>query len=129
MRAVIIGCGETGLYLVNEYSKKGYNISVVDKDERAFDKLPHNLNGVIKVVGDATDMDVLQHSFLASADIALVVTGDDDVNIMISQIAKKYFNVKNVAVMISNAEKIPIFKDIDVKVICPAEMIISQFKE
>jgi trk system potassium uptake protein TrkA len=86
---IVVGCGRLGSYLANKFSHDGANVVVVDHDERAFDALQAEYSG-FKVEGDATEFAVLKQA-RRKADIVIRTTQDDNVNIMIAQIAQKVF--------------------------------------
>lgn len=125
MHVLIIGCGDTGAYLAQEYCKQDHNVTVIDKDDHAFAKLHDGFNG-ITICGDASDIYTLRHGFAASADEVLVVTGDDNVNVAVAQLIKSSFDVDKIVVRIKNAENETVFSHIDLNIICPAKLFYER---
>ena len=77
---VIVGCGKTGRELALEFSKE-HNVVVIDRNARALDSLGEDFNGK-KILGDALDIRVLEEAGIKDADILVLVTGDDNLNLV-----------------------------------------------
>ena len=88
----IIGCGRLGSILASDLSKQGYEVVVIDRDSSTFDRLNDDFSG-FSVTGNALELNVLQSAKLDKAQVAIAVTGKDNLNIMVSQLAKTVFNV------------------------------------
>jgi len=74
--------------------------------------------GVISI-GIAVDQDVLIKAGISDCDVA--VTDSDNVNMMVSQMVKKVYNIKNVQALVFEPSIANSFKDIGIKLICPTE--------
>ena len=88
----IIGCGRLGSILASDLSKQGYEVVVIDRDSSTFDRLNDDFSG-FSVAGNALELNVLQSAKLDKAQVAIAVTGKDNLNIMVSQLAKTVFKV------------------------------------
>ena len=88
----IIGCGRLGSILASHLSQQGHKVVVIDKDQSAFERLSEEFSG-FHLKGDATEMKVLQAAKLNQAHCAIAVTGKDNLNIMLSQLAKTVFGL------------------------------------
>ena len=66
------------------------------------------------------DEDVLQEAGIIHADVIAAVTDDDNVNVMVSQIAKVLYQVPRVITRISAPDKVSTFSRMGFDVICPA---------
>src|SRR6478672_8320147 len=90
MRLLILGCGRVGATLANIMIKDGHEVTVIDLNSEAFERLGSNFGGVT-VVGDGTDEDVLMRAGIEDADAFAAVTNGDNRNILAAQIAKHIF--------------------------------------
>ena len=90
---VIIGCGRLGANLANTLSEEGENVLILDKEKDSFRKLSSSFGG-LAVEGDGTELDTLKAADVQHADTVVAVTNNDNINIMIAQIAKECFSVK-----------------------------------
>jgi trk system potassium uptake protein TrkA len=95
MRLLILGCGRVGATLANIMSKGGHEVTVIDLNSDAFDRLGSDFGGVT-VLGDGTDEDVLIRAGLENAQAFAAVTNGDNRNILAAQIAKHTFGVHKV---------------------------------
>ena len=102
MNILIIGCGNLGSVLANEFDRNGHDVSVVDENPDRIHLLHEDFDGLF-VTGIAMDMDVLRDAGVESCDAVAVVTSDDNLNITVSQIVKKFFGVENVITRITNS--------------------------
>ena len=101
MQIIVIGCGKVGSKLAQVLSEEGHGVVVVDNENKAFKSLDSSFNG-ITVTGVPIDQDVLRQAGIETADAIAAVTPDDNVNIMVCQIAKEIFKVPCVLARIYN---------------------------
>ncbi|HSO93304.1 MAG TPA: NAD-binding protein, partial [Candidatus Dormibacteraeota bacterium] len=85
MRTVIVGCGRVGASLARQLSDEGDNVTVVDSNEAAFNRLGEDFTGEM-VFGTAVDEDILRQAGTENADAFVAVTDADTTNIMVDQI-------------------------------------------
>jgi trk system potassium uptake protein len=86
MKILIVGGAETGLTLAKLLEKEA-EITIVEKDEVLAKELAQKINAMI-IHGDGTDISILKEAGIDKVDALVVTTGDDTVNLMISQIGK-----------------------------------------
>ncbi|MDD3415531.1 MAG: NAD-binding protein [Lachnospiraceae bacterium] len=86
---LIIGCGRLGSSIANTLSNRNKNVTIIDIREESFRKLSPSFGG-LSLEGNATDVEVLKEAGINKADVVIIVTDNDNVNIMIAQMAKKY---------------------------------------
>jgi trk system potassium uptake protein len=84
MKIIIVGGGETGLTLAKLFEKEG-EVTIVEKDEILAKELSNKTNALV-IHGDGTDISILREAEVQKADALVITTGDDTVNLMISQI-------------------------------------------
>lgn len=95
MRLLIVGCGRVGATLANLMDKDGHEVTVIDQNNDAFDRLSADFHG-LTLLGDGTDEDVLIRAGIEDAKAFAAVTNGDNRNILAAQIAKYVFGVERV---------------------------------
>lgn len=88
MDIAVIGAGEVGYHLASILSRDEHRVCVIDADPARCRQIMEALD-VQVVIGDATRADVLTHAGVARADLAVVVTDDDKVNMLCSVLASE----------------------------------------
>lgn len=123
---IIAGCSRFGTNIATELSLSGRDVVIIDINENSFRKLSANYSG-FKVVGDATDIDTLMEVDIYKATMLIAATNDDDVNIMISLIAKNILNIDTVITSLYDNEKEVVYEGLDIKIIRPTTLTINEF--
>jgi trk system potassium uptake protein TrkA len=123
---LIVGCGRLGSFLANRLSSRGHSVVVIDVKESAFDPLSPEFSG-FRVVGDATELTVLKEAKIEEADVFIATTNDDNINLMVSQIAKKIFHVPKVMARVFDPRRESIYKDFDIEAISPTSIAVELF--
>jgi len=115
---VIVGCGRLGSFLANSLSREGYSVVVIDKSEEAFEALTAEYSG-FRIEGNATEAAVLRQAKIDKADIVIATTHDDNLNLMVAQVAMEIFNVKKVIARVFDPKRERIYKEIGIDTVCP----------
>ncbi len=121
MNIIIIGCGKTGSRLANALDERGYDVSVIDNDETRFSWLSDDFSG-LEVCGDETDIDVLRNAGCDNANMAFVVTGKDNVNVMVAQTLKVEFGLEEVYLRVLDPSREAVFRKFGLRTICPTRL-------
>jgi trk system potassium uptake protein TrkA len=125
---LIVGCGRLGSFLANRLSSRGHSVVLIDIKESAFDSLSPEFSG-FRVVGDVTEFTVLKEAKIEEADVFIATTNDDNINLMVSQIAKKIFHVPKVMARVFDPKRESIYKDFDIEAISPTSIAVELFLE
>ena len=128
MYIIVAGCGRLGRELALSLADSGHDVVVIDADAARFDSLGPGFNGMT-VSGVPFDEDVLRSAGITSASAVAAVTSDDNVNVMISQIAKKLYHVPQVLTRISDPDKVPTFSQMGFRLICPTAAAAASARE
>ncbi len=132
MNILVVGCGRVGSTLANQLSEKEHDVSVIDQNESSFALLDDNFTG-LTFRGVAIDNDLLEKAGINSCDAVCAVTDDDDVNIMVSEIARVIYKKEKVLTRIISPEKEDVFESFGLTTVCPthltADAIISSLDE
>lgn len=121
MDVLIIGGGLLGRETAQRLDRLGHGVVVVDESADNLALLDPAFGGVT-FVGFPMDLNVLRRAGIESCDAVAVTTADDNLNIAVGQIAKKYFKVERVAARISDPAREDIFEDMGLRTVCPTNM-------
>jgi trk system potassium uptake protein TrkA len=89
MRIVIVGAGKSGLYLAQEL-KHDHEIILIESRYERSAVVESMLPDVTVIHGDACEPEVLEKADIATADLTIAATGDDEDNIVVAMLAKHY---------------------------------------
>ena len=118
MYLIIVGCGRLGRSLALSLADGGHDVVVIDADCARFAALGSGFNGMT-VAGVPFDEDVLCEAGISSADAVAAVTDDDNVNVMVSQMARRLYGVGLVLTRINAPDKVETFREMGFTVLCP----------
>ncbi len=128
MYIVIVGGGKVGYYLAKQLLLDSHEVLVIEKDPKKADRIAVEM-GEITLRGDGTEVWVMQEAGMARADIVVAVTGDDEDNLMISQMAKKRFSVKRCIARINNPKNEHIFRKLGITdTVSTTDLILAQIE-
>ncbi len=128
MYIIIVGGGKVGYYLGKTLLGAGHEVLIIEKDKRKCDNISVEL-GSIAQRGDGTDSTVMEEAGMSRADLAIAVTGDDEDNLMICQMAKKKFGVKRTIARINNPKNEHIFKLLGIDhTVSVTDLILAQIE-
>lgn len=102
MRIVIIGLGTTGRTILKSLSGEEHNITIIDEDREKIENLIEKYD-VSGVVGNGACMDIQKEAKMREADIAIVLTNSDELNVFACLVAKKA-GVKNTIARVRNPD-------------------------
>lgn len=118
---VIVGCGRLGSFLANALSKQGHNVVVLDKREEAFSELSAEFSG-FRVVGDAVESETLRKAKTAEADFFIAAAEEDNVNLMVAQVAKEVFKVKRVIARVADPAREQAYRQLAIETVSPTTL-------
>ncbi|MDO4662198.1 MAG: TrkA family potassium uptake protein [Tissierellia bacterium] len=124
---VIIGCGRLGSYLAQVLSSQNKNVIILDKEKKSFDRLSGNFGG-LSICASGLDLDVLEEINIKKASAVIVVTDNDNTNIMIAQIVKYMFNVENVLARLYDPERDMVYRKLGIRTICPSTLSATEIE-
>jgi trk system potassium uptake protein TrkA len=123
---VIVGCGRLGSHLADRLSREGHSVVVIDMHEAAFNDLSPDFSG-FRVEGDATQMAVLKTAKLGKADVLIATTHEDNVNLMVAQVARKVFGVPLVLARVFDPRREEVYARLGIETICPTSVAADMF--
>jgi trk system potassium uptake protein TrkA len=132
VRVVIMGCGRVGAQLAVMLERRGHEVTVLDTNPNAFERLPRDFKGR-KLVGNGIDQDVLRRAGIERADAFVACTQGDNRNVMAAQVAKHIFNVPRVVSRIYDPIREEIYRMLGLRTISPtkvgAELLMKAVEE
>jgi trk system potassium uptake protein len=117
MRVIIIGCGRVGAQTAAELDRRGDHITVVDTDQRAFNRLPGTFGGVT-VRGSGTDEDILRAAGADLADLLMALTEGDNRNTLAAQLGKHIFGIPRVIAKINDPVRAEAYRNLGLETMC-----------
>jgi trk system potassium uptake protein TrkA len=125
MNIIICGAGRVGFTIAKELSEQGHSITVIDQSSEDIQKIDESLD-VKAIVGKATYPSILEKANASEADMIIAVTRNDEINMVICQIAFSIFNIpKKIARIRSQDYLNPKFTTVYNKENLPIDVIIS----
>ena len=127
MYVIIAGCRKVGSNLALELSQENHDVVVIDSDPSHFEALGSGFNGVT-VTGLPIDEDVLRSAGVEQADALAAVTDDDNMNIMVSQVARELFHVPHVITRVYDPQRETIMAKMGLTTICPTKLAVAKIR-
>jgi NhaP-type Na+/H+ or K+/H+ antiporter len=115
MRAIIVGGGRVGRELAERLESRGEEVVVVEKDQQVIEELRQA--GFAVHNGDGTERGVLEKAGVENAKIVATATKDDDVNLLVGQLARNTYDVETVVARVNEPANLDAFEDIDIEAI------------
>lgn len=109
MYIIVVGGGKVGYYLAKELVEEGHEVLVIEKDATKVERIAEDL-GDITLRGDGCEAATMEMAGFGRADMVIAVTGDDEDNLVVCQVAKAKFNVPRAMARINNPKNKEIFK-------------------
>ena len=125
MNIIICGAGRVGFTIAKILSEQSHSITVIDQSSEDIQKINDTLD-VKAIVGKATYPSILEKANASEADMIIAVTRNDEINMLICQIAFSIFNVQKKIARIRSQDYLnPKFTKVYNKENLPIDVIIS----
>jgi trk system potassium uptake protein TrkA len=135
MFILICGCGRVGSSVARTMLSEGNEVSCLDEDPEAHARLEVSLEGSWEdsgghfTVGTALEVDALREAGIERADAFIASTDGDNTNIVISQIAKRRFDVPTVIARILDPLRAKWYAEQGVETVCPTKVAIEMLED
>jgi trk system potassium uptake protein TrkA len=113
MYIVIIGGGKVGFYLAKELVEANHEVLIIERNAAKCAEIQEEL-GEIVMRGDGCEAAIQEQAGSGRADLLLAVTGEDEDNLVASQVAKHVFNVPRAVARINNPKNEQIFRKLGI---------------
>ena len=125
MNIIICGAGRVGFTIAKILSEQGHSITIIDQSSEDIQKIDDLLD-VKSIVGKGTYPSILEKANASEADMIIAVTRNDEINMLICQIAFSIFNVQKKIARIRSQDYLnPKFTRVYNKENLPIDVIIS----
>ena len=126
-RIIIFGCGRLGAQLADSLYNEGKDVIIIDKNEASFNKLSDSYGG-LTIVKDGTQLETLEQLNVKDNDVFIVVTDDDNTNIMISQLAREVFHMKKIICRLYDPQRECVYDEFHIDTICPTYLSVKRIE-
>lgn len=115
MYIIIAGGGNVGSCLAKKLSGEKHTVALIEKDKKRSEELAKKQD-ILVINGDACDPRFLEEAGIKKADVIAAVTGDDEDNFIICQLAKSVFGVSRAVARVNDSENTHTFAVLGVDV-------------
>jgi trk system potassium uptake protein TrkA len=128
MYVVIAGGGKVGWNLARELIDKGHEVTLIEQTRRRYLTIEEELEHAVQY-GDGTEMWVLERAGIQRAELVVAVTGDDEDNILICQMAREKYDIQRTIARVNNPRNRELFDLLGVAPVVSATDLILRLIE
>ncbi len=129
MFVLVVGGGKVGYYLAQELIESGHEVVLMEKDKARADQIADELGSIV-IAHDGCEGRYLADAGANRADIVTAVTGDDEDNLVICQMAKHHFDVRRTIARVNNPRNEALFRHLGVdEIISPTRMVLGSIEQ
>jgi len=129
MFVIVVGGGKVGYYLTKELIESGHEVVLLEKDRARADQIADEIGSIV-IPQDGCEGKYLAEAGANRADIVAAVTGDDEDNLVICQMAKHHFDVPRTIARVNNPKNEHLFRHLGVdELISPTRMILGAIEQ
>jgi trk system potassium uptake protein len=129
MFVLVVGGGKVGYYLTKELVENGHEVVLMEKDRTRAAQIVDELGSIV-VPHDGCEGKYLGQAGSNRADIVAAVTGDDEDNLVICQMAKHHFDVPKTIARVNNPKNEQLFRHLGVdEIISPTRMALGSIEQ
>ncbi|WP_050897360.1 potassium channel family protein [Patulibacter medicamentivorans] len=128
MYVVIAGGGKVGWNLARELIEKGHEVTLIEQTRTRYLTIEEELEHAVQY-GDSTEMWVLERAGIQRAELVVAVTGDDEDNILICQMAREKYDVQRTIARVNNPRNRELFELLGVSPVVSATDLILRLIE
>jgi trk system potassium uptake protein TrkA len=101
-KIIIVGGGKVGTSLALLLLEKGYAVKVIEAERERISRLQQDLPDNVVALGNGTDPVVLEAAGISGVDVVAATTGQDETNLVVTNLARFVFNVPRVVARVNN---------------------------
>lgn len=129
MYLIVVGGGKVGYYLTKTLVHEGYEVLLIEKNPAKVETYTERFGAVV-MYGDGAEAATLAAAGAGRADVVIAVTGDDEDNLVICQMAKHRFNVGRTIARVNNPKNEELFRMLGIDVtVSPTNVILSLIEQ
>lgn len=115
MKVIIVGGGKVGFYLAKALMEHKHSPVVIEKSRQLCTSIANQLD-VPVICGDGSILSVLESAGAREADSLVGVAGQDEVNLVCCQIAKRIFHIERTVARVNNPRNVQVMKQLGVDI-------------
>jgi trk/ktr system potassium uptake protein len=128
MKVFIVGGGNTLYFLCRNFTAKGYEVVIVNKDREECVHLAQQLSATV-VCGDGSDPKILREAGAMGADALLAITPKDQDNLVICQLASLLYGVPRTLALANDPDNAEVFENLGVPAFSTTRIIGSLIEQ
>src|SRR5690349_3222065 len=128
MYIIVVGGGKVGYYLTKTLVNEGNEVLLIERKPEKVAVFTERFGSVV-LQGDGAEVATLDKAGAARADVVVAVTGEDEDNLVICQVAKKRFEVPKTIARVNNPKNEEIFRALGIDVTVSQTNIILNIIE
>ncbi len=129
MFVLVVGGGKVGYYLTKELIESGHEVALMEKDRDRAGQIADEIGSIV-IPHDGCEGKYLAEAGCNRADVVAAVTGDDEDNLVICQMAKHHFDVPRTIARVNNPKNEELFRHLGVdELISPTRMILGSIEQ
>lgn len=109
MKVIVVGGGQVGRYIASLLLSNGHEIKVIEHLSGNYDKLLDEIPKGLLIFGHGSDPLILEQAGIQSADVVAAVSASDEINLVVSTLAKMEFGVSKVIARVNNPKNAWLF--------------------
>lgn len=125
---IVVGGGKIGYYLTKRLVAEDHEVLLLEKDRRRYAALQEDLGEVV-AQGDGCEVRMMAEAGFSRADVVVAVTGDDEDNLVICQMAKKKFQAPRTVARVNDPSNLAIFQKLGIDTTVSSTQIIFNLLE
>jgi len=125
---IVVGGGEVGYHLTRTLIGEGHEVLLIEKSKRTADELAEQLGEVV-LYGDGCEIRTMNEAGMERADVVTAVTGEDEDNLVICQMAKRKFGVPRTIARVNNPKNEELFQRLGIDQTISATRVIFNMIE
>ncbi|MCC6791046.1 MAG: TrkA family potassium uptake protein [Thermomicrobiales bacterium] len=115
MYVIVVGGGKVGFYLTKTLLSEGYEVLLIERTAEKAERFQEQFGAVV-IAGDGAEAQTLKAAGAGRADVVIAVTGEDEDNLVVCQMAKLEYDVGKTIARVNNPKNEPIFKMLGIDV-------------
>lgn len=123
MYVIVVGAGKVGYYLTKQLLSEGHEVLLLEKDRRRQAALAEQMGEVV-VQGDGCEVRIMSEAGFGRADVIVAVTGDDEDNLVICQMAKRKFQAPRTVARVNDPDNLTLFEKLGIDTTVSSTQII-----
>ena len=123
MYIIVVGAGKVGYYLARELLEEQHEVLIIEQDPAKCASISEELGDIV-MQGDGCEASTLEQAGVGRCDMIIAVTGDDEDNLVVCQVARHRFQVPRTVARVNNPKNEEIFRRLGIDTTVSATSVI-----